>query len=44
MMSIGQTLGRPVLAGASMASIIVARRVIAFARTTSLSAGAYGRR
>src|SRR5262245_1090659 len=44
MVSVGQTLGLPVLAGGSRASIMVARRAIAFARITSQSAGAYCRR
>jgi hypothetical protein len=32
--------GRPVLAGGSIASMVVARRTVAFARTVSLMAGA----
>jgi len=42
--SVDHSLGRPVRAGGSMASIIEARRVVAFARTTSLIAGPYRRR
>jgi hypothetical protein len=38
--SVDHDLGRPVRAGGSMASIVAARRTVAFARTTSLIAGA----
>ena len=44
MVSVDHDLGRPVRARGSMASIVAARRTVAFARTTSLIAGAERRR
>jgi len=40
MVGVGHSRGRPVRAGGSMASMVVARRTVAFARTASLMAGA----
>jgi hypothetical protein len=40
MMIVDQSRGRPVPAGRSIASMMVARRVVAFRRTMSLMAGA----
>src|SRR5919206_1279313 len=44
MVRVDHSRGRPVRAGGSMASIVAARRTVAFARTASLMAGAYLRR
>src|SRR5687768_7870134 len=44
MVRVDHSLGRPVRAGGSRASIMVAKRMVALARTVSLIAGAYRRR
>jgi hypothetical protein len=40
MVRVDHSRGRPVLAGGSIASMVLARRTVAFARTVLLMAGA----